>query len=131
MSFKKTSAFIKGSWDGTPDESNFIQSGIIHVNILEFVNYVDDGIRSLLDEYDSSGDLINRLTELSPDGKVLISTKEYLDEDIWNMFRNDLRWNTENVVTKKYDVEIASAPEDVNTFDEGNRIYYHSSAHLF
>lgn len=131
MSFKKTSAFIKGSWDGVPDESNFIQSETLHANLLEFTNYVDSGITNLLSEYDISGDIVLRQGILTADGKVMITTKEFVDEATWNTFRQDSRWDTENVVTKKYDVEEAPTPEQVNTFDEINQIYYHSSAHLF
>jgi len=132
MSFKKTLAFIKGSWDGVPGESNFTQSETVHAALPEFIDYdISKDIANIIDEYVASGDLMNRQKELSADGKVLISTKEYVDEASWTSFREDSRWDQESAVTKGYDVELAAAPEDVGTFHEGNRIYYHSSAHLF
>jgi len=131
MAFKKTSAFIRGTWDGTPDESNFTQDADVFVDPLDFFDYVDAGLVALVDEYETSGDLVTRMEELSADGKVLICTKEYVDEAAHTAFAADPRWSTEDSVTKKYDVELAAAPEDVGTFDEVNQIYFHSSAHLF
>lgn len=131
MSFKKTSAFIRGTWDGAPDASNFTQDATVFATPAEFTAYADADMIALFTEYINSGDVLNFDKDLSSDDKVLISTIEYVDEAAWTAFKNDARWAAENDVTKLYDVELAAAPEDVNTFDEPGRVYYHSSAHLF
>ena len=131
MSFKKTSAFIRGAWDGEPDVSDFTQEATVFADPSEFVTYADAGISELIDEYITAGKILQSAKEISADGKVLITTREFDEETSWEAFKDDSRWDTEISVTKKYDVELAPAPEDVNTFDEDNLIYYHSSAHLF
>jgi len=133
MSFKKTYAFIRGTWDGTPGSSNFVQDADVFASTEEFLgDYVPDAdIAELVDEYVNSGDIINRSRDLSADGKVKINTTEFIDEAAHDAYAVDARWAAEAALTKAYDVELAAAPEDVNTFDEPGRIYYHSSAHLF
>jgi len=128
--FKKTSAFIKGTWDGTPDESNFTQSEEEYSSPDDFVDYSCLDTKNISRDYTDSGVLISTTKTMSADGKVMISTKEYLDEASWNIYRQDERWAAENAVTKKYDVEIAPTPEQVGTFNEEERVYYHSVAHL-
>lgn len=130
MSFMKTRAYIRGSWDGVPGESNFTQNETEYTSVVNFYDYKNDDIEEVLAEYLMSGDLINRVKEMSVDGKVLISTKDYIDEAAYVAFSADPRWSGEEAVSKGYDVEEAPTPEDVNTFNEGSRIYYHSSAHL-
>jgi len=131
MSFKKTYAFIRGSWDGTPGASNFTQSETVFGSTSEFADYVNPDIVSLVEEYIISGDIIQRAHALSADGKVRINTAEYVDEAAHDAYAADSRWSAEIGATKQYDVEKAPTPEDVGTFDEVNNIYYHSSAHLF
>ncbi len=133
MAFMKTYAFTRGTWDGEIGNSNFVQDPEVFATVEEFLaDYTQDAdIIELVGEYVLSGDLIANQKELSADGKVLIFTKEYFDESSWGSFRADARWASENEATKIYDVEVPAAPEDVGTFDEGNRIYYHSSANLF
>jgi len=133
MSFKKTYAFIRGSWDGTPGSSNFTQDPDVFTTCKEFVeNYTPDvDISELIHEYETSGDIINRSKELSLDGKVKINTTEFINEAAANACAADPRWDGESTLTKAYVVELAPTPEDVNTFDEPGGIYYHSSAHLF
>lgn len=131
MSFKKTYAFIRGSWDGTPGDSNFSQSGTVFASTTEFADYADPDIASLVEEYVMSGDVTQRARALSADGKVRINTTEYVDEAAHDAYAGDSRWSAEIGATKAYDVEEAPTPEDVGTFNEGSGIYYHSSAHLF
>ena len=131
MSFKKTYAFIRGSWDGTPGDSNFTQSEVVFESTSEFADYADQDIASLVGEYIESGDIVQRSRVLSADGKVRINTTEYIDEATHDAYAGDSRWAAESAATKSYNVEEAPTPEDVGTFNEGSRIYYHTSAHLF
>jgi len=131
MSFKKTYAFIRGTWDGAPGSSNFTQDSAVFATPEEFVvGYTPDpDIEALLNEYTTSGDIISRSRDLSSDGKVKINTTEFIDETACNACAADSRWGGESELTKAYNVEEAPAPEDVNTFN--GDVYYHSSAHLF
>ena len=131
MAFKKTYAFIKGSWDGTPGSSNFTQEATVFSTPGEFfASYTPDAnISALVDEYVASGDIVSRASDLSADGKVKINTTDFLDEAAHDACVADPRWDAESTLTKAYDVELAPAPEDVNTFN--GDVYYHSSAHLF
>ena len=132
MSFKKTYAFIKGSWDGTPGSSNFTQDATVFATPEEFVSdYSSADSKAVVDEYNTSGDVVQRAIGLSADGKVKLNTIEYIDEAAHDAYVADGRWGDEEAATKVYDVELAAAPEDVNTFNEPGKIYYHSSAHLF
>jgi len=132
MSFKISYAFIKGSWDGTPGSSNFTQSTDVFATPAEFyASYSSVDSKAVVDEYNVSGDIVQRAIAISADGKVKINTIEYIDEAAHDAYVADGRWSAEESATKVYNVEEAAAPEDVNTFDEGNEIYYHSSAHLF
>ena len=131
MAFKKTYAFKKGSWDGTPADSNFTQSIDVFGSTNEFIDYVDADLVALIAEYVASGDVIQRTRALSGDGKVKINTTEYVDEAAHDAYASDPRWGAESEATKQYNVEEAPTPEDVGTFNEVEKIYYHSSAHLF
>lgn len=133
MSYKKTYAFIKGSWDGIPESSNFIQEATVFSSPEEFLaDYKENPeLSSVINEYVASGDIIVRTRDLSEDGKVKINTTEFIDEAAHDACSADSRWDGETEVTKSYSVEKASTPEDINTFDEPGRIYYHSVAHLF
>jgi len=131
MSFKKTYAFIRGTWDGTPGSSNFTQDADVFATCEEFVDgYTPDAdMIELVEEYIASGDIVNRARDLSSDGKVKINTTEFVDEAAHDACSADPRWNGESTVTKFYNVEEAPTPGDVNTFN--GDVYYHSSAHLF
>lgn len=131
MSFKKTYAFIKGSWDGTPGSSNFTQSETVFATPEEFADYADADIAALVSEYIAAGDIVHRSRAISGDGKVRINTAEYIDEAAHDAYAADSRWSAEIEATKGYNVEEAPTPEDVNTFNEAEGIYYHVVAHLF
>lgn len=133
MSYKKTYAFIRGTWDGVPGKSNFTQAPTVFATTREFTaNYpVDSQLGELVDEYVVSGSVTQRTKELSADGKVKINTTEYTDQAAHDSYAADPRWGAESTLTKAYNVEEAPTPEDVNTFNEELGIYYHSSAHLF
>lgn len=82
MAFKKTYAFIRGTWDGVPGESNFTQDPTVFASPEEFVaDYYDDiNLTEVVTEFVGSGDIINRARAMSADGKVKINTTEFFDE---------------------------------------------------
>lgn len=133
MAYKRTYAFIRGTWDGAPGSSNFTQDVDTFTTSEEFISdYGQDvDIKDLTEEYMASGDVTNKVRELSADGKVKITTTEYVDEAAHDAYAGDSRWAAEFSLTKAYNVELAPIPEDVGTFNEGERVYYHSVAHLF
>lgn len=130
--FKKTSAFIKGTWDGVPDESNFTQNEEVYASRQEFIaDCVNEDIYDLANEYKISGDVIEpTLFELSADGKVLIFTRTFVDQSAWERYKSDSRWEPQNSLIKGYNVEAAPTPEQIGTFNEVEGIYYHSVAEL-
>jgi len=130
--FTKTSALIRGTWDGVPDESKFTQNEGEYATKDDFVNdFANPDLSSLVNEYKISGDVFGEANyEMSADGKVLIFTRTFRDEVVWNIFKEDSGWATENAVTKLYDVVVAPTPEQIGTFNETERLYYHSVAHL-
>ena len=131
MSYKRTYAFTRGTWDGTPGSSNFTQDPTVFATTEEFIaGYTPDAdLAALILEYETSGDILVRSRELSVDGKVKINTTEFFDQAAHDACAADIRWNVESELSRAFDVEEAPVPEDVNTFN--GDIYYHSSAHLF
>lgn len=129
MAYKKTYAFIRGTWDGEASTSNFTQDNTIFASVDEFYqDYSNIDINSLINEYEG---LVTRSKTISADGKVMIVTTEYVDEAMHNAYAYDSRWEAAAAASRGYEVKEAPTPEDVNTFNEGSRIYYHSVAHLF
>jgi len=131
MAFKKTYAFIRGTWDGTPGSSNFTQSNDIFITKEEFTSYVTADMINIVEEYLASGDIIQRASELSADGKTLVVTTEFIDESTHDDYLSDSRWDDEPANVKYYDVAEATMPADIGTFDEGNKLYFAESEHLF
>jgi len=131
MSFKITEAYIRGSWDGVPGESNFTQDDKVVTSRLSidfYSDYADEDIYDIIDEYRPY--VLDRMRYITPDGKVMINTIVFVDKDVHDQYMADPRWESEKKATKKYKVVKAEREEDINTFDEENGIYYHSSEHL-
>lgn len=131
MAFKITEAYIRGTWDGTPYSSNFAQDATVFTSrwVPDFyADYVAGDVAAVVAEYDAV--IIQRKRSITEDGKVMINTIEFPDEATHDTYMADPRWANEEAATKKYAVEEAPTPEDVNTFDEGLEIYYHTTAHL-
>jgi len=133
MSFKKTWAFVRGSWDGVPWESSFTKDDSAYISVEDFnADFISDpDMADLVSEYLASGALINSARELDATGKVRLNTIEFIDEETFTAYVTDPRTAAEKEVTYAYHVEEASTPEQIGSFDEVNRVYYHTVAHLF
>jgi hypothetical protein len=131
MAFKKTYVLKRGTWDGTPYESNFTQDAGSFASISEFLSYVDQPLLDFGNAAYSTGDVIRNEKMLSTDGKLMFSTKEYVDEATHDAYVNNVVFATEEAATKSYTVELTEVSEEVGTFDEENRIYYSDFEHLF
>jgi len=95
MAFKKTYAFIKGSWDGTPGSSNFTQDPATFATPEDFIDYSDQDLKDLVGEYVGSGDITQRARDMSADGKVKNNTTEYVDEAAHDLYAGDSSWASE------------------------------------
>ena len=131
MAFKKSYALKRGTWSGTPYESDFTQDETVFASIAEFLSYVDENLLNFSYAAYNNGYIIRTEKMLSPDGKMLYTTKEFIDEASHDAYINDSTFSVEEEVTKVYTIQLAEQPEDVDTFDEVNRIYYTHFEHLF
>lgn len=132
MAFKKTYALIRGVWQGSMDDSDFIQDPTTYFTASDFLDYRDS--QALVDANESSVDQGNTTIqhEFSSDNKTLITTVECDTEEIFNYwFSDDIKVMAQANQAKYYDVELAPSQGMVNTFDDSLRVYYHSSAHIF